>query len=221
MPRCREVANCVLCGRAGVKAYSGLMDRFQRVPGRWDILHCSDCDLGWLTPRPVPEDLGLCYPSQYYTHEATEAVGLGRNPLVRTIRGSVLAGAHGYRDLAANPGLVLLLFLLNLAPPIRHRATNRMGKFLPRGDWGSTVLDVGCGNGTLLAQLQMLGWTVAGVEPDPAAAQQAERSLCCKIWQAPLSPLTSVDSSSTWYSPAMQSNTFPIQWILCDRWIEC
>lgn len=194
---------CLLCGGSGVTAYSGLTDRFQGVPGRWDILHCWRCDLAWLTPRPIPEDLALCYPSPYYTHESPEPAGLGRNRLMRTLRSSILAAGHGYRNLASNSGLLFLGFCLNLAPPFRHRATNRADRFLPRGDWGSTVLDIGCGNGSFLAQLQVLGWTVAGVEPDPAAAHQARQSLNCKIWPG---TLESVDFGGEQFDVVLSSH---------------
>jgi len=40
---------------------------------------------------------------------------------------------------------------------------------------GGTVLDVGCGSGAFLARMRTLGWQVAGVEPDPAAAATAAR----------------------------------------------
>jgi len=41
---------------------------------------------------------------------------------------------------------------------------------LPRG----RLLDVGCGDGAIAASLRDRGWTVAGVEPDPAAARAAQ-----------------------------------------------
>jgi SAM-dependent methyltransferase len=37
------------------------------------------------------------------------------------------------------------------------------------------LLDVGCGSGAFLARMRGLGWQVAGVEPDPAAADAAKR----------------------------------------------
>jgi 2-polyprenyl-3-methyl-5-hydroxy-6-metoxy-1,4-benzoquinol methylase len=40
---------------------------------------------------------------------------------------------------------------------------------------GGSVLDVGCGSGAFLARMRTLGWQVAGVEPDPAAAATAKR----------------------------------------------
>lgn len=39
------------------------------------------------------------------------------------------------------------------------------------------VLDVGCGSGDFLVHMRALGWEVAGVEPDPEAAQVARTAL--------------------------------------------
>jgi SAM-dependent methyltransferase len=38
------------------------------------------------------------------------------------------------------------------------------------------LLDIGCGNGCFLLQMQTLGWEVSGIEPDPKAAAAATAS---------------------------------------------
>src|SRR5207245_1005319 len=40
---------------------------------------------------------------------------------------------------------------------------------------GGRLLDVGCGSGDYLVRMRALGWDVAGLEPDHAAASQARR----------------------------------------------
>jgi 2-polyprenyl-3-methyl-5-hydroxy-6-metoxy-1,4-benzoquinol methylase len=45
-----------------------------------------------------------------------------------------------------------------------------------RADWKGRLLDVGCGNGELLARARGLGWDVGGIEPDPTASQVARSS---------------------------------------------
>jgi 2-polyprenyl-3-methyl-5-hydroxy-6-metoxy-1,4-benzoquinol methylase len=37
---------------------------------------------------------------------------------------------------------------------------------------GGKLLDVGCGNGEFMVRMRDLGWSVRGVDPDPAAAKQ-------------------------------------------------
>ena len=41
---------------------------------------------------------------------------------------------------------------------------------------GGSLLDIGCGSGAFLARMRSLGWSVTGVEPDPAAADLARRT---------------------------------------------
>jgi hypothetical protein len=67
--RTEERENCLLCDNIGKPLFVGLSDRLYRVPGQWNYLYCKDCGLAWLSPRPVSEDLGKCYPDSYFTHE--------------------------------------------------------------------------------------------------------------------------------------------------------
>ena len=46
------------------------------------------------------------------------------------------------------------------------------------GSTRGNLLDVGSGNGEIIASLQKQGWQVTGVEPDPEAANLARG----KIW---------------------------------------
>ena len=47
--------------------YSGLKDQLFGVGGEWQFFVCKDCELVWLNPRPVNEDIEKLYNS-YYTH---------------------------------------------------------------------------------------------------------------------------------------------------------
>ena len=50
---------------------------------------------------------------------------------------------------------------------------------------GRRVLEVGCGSGTLLSVLKEQGCGAAGVELNPAAAEQARRRLDCEVYETP------------------------------------
>src|SRR5258708_921870 len=80
--RTQPVTRCPACGSSGQARYESLQDRAYRVAGSWRIMECSKCASGWLSPAPIPEDLGQCYVASYYTHERPEAATLGRSPKI-------------------------------------------------------------------------------------------------------------------------------------------
>src|SRR5687768_11629713 len=69
--RVEPVPNCPVCDGPGALHRQGLADRLCRAPGRWDFYRCARDGNLWLNPRPVEEDLGLCYPAGYFTHTAS------------------------------------------------------------------------------------------------------------------------------------------------------
>lgn len=96
---------------------------------------------------PMEEELPKAY-SEYYTHAVQAPSGLVTKFLVEAYR-----------------------FLLRLTPIYREKKLiDRMYVgTLPPG----RVLEVGCGDGTRLAELRNLGWDVQGQEVDPKAASHA------------------------------------------------
>ena len=174
--RTSPAPQCCLCGRAGSVVYEGLADRVHFIPGSWRHLRCTECDITWLDPQPVPEDLSLCYPDGYYTQarRESEAISLGRSPLMRMLRGSVLSGKYGYHHFRPDfPLSDTAGRLLALIPGVQSRATYRWNNAMAPWRSGGSVLDIGCGSGEYLRYMHALGWKVSGVEPDPRAADVA------------------------------------------------
>ena len=180
--RAEDAPACALCGRAGASLYQGVRDRHTEAPGVWNVLRCGPCGLLWLTPRPVPEDLGLLY-ERYYTHDSESAVtGLSARP--RPIRDWILAARLGYRHLEPARWRRALGAVLALAGPLREVAELAVMGLGWRG--GGTVLDVGGGNGQFLEKMRGLGWEVVGVEPDARAARGARARLGGRIHEGTL-----------------------------------
>jgi SAM-dependent methyltransferase len=101
--------------------------------------------LAWLDPMPLEEDLPLAYRA-YFTHQDKP-----------TERGGLVHWL--YRALLWTTGLA------------RQRA--RLRTMYLTGTPPGRLLEVGCGDGTRLAEFQRLGWTVEGQEVDSIAAERA------------------------------------------------
>ena len=108
----------------------------------------------------MTEDIPKLY-ARYYTHHPMQETRLAR--LRRATYECVLA-RKGYR--IARPKGVLPRILSYIPSVARAAALDVMD--LSPSQVG-TLLDVGCGNGDFIARMQSFGWSVCGVDPDPAA----------------------------------------------------
>lgn len=161
---------CILCGNKGEYRYIALHDRLYGTPGDWNIRQCSNpnCRLAWLDPMPCKEHIGKAY-QNYYTHQR---IIKKINPLRKAynyVRDGYISRRYGL------PGITsrwqkLAGLLLYLRPLNRDNADLMVMQTKPRP---GRLLDVGCGSGELLAFLNSIGWQGVGVDPDPAAVQQA------------------------------------------------
>ena len=152
-------------------------DRICHVPGVWAYHRCRQCRSLWQVPPPDSADIAAFYPEDYpFTRsparDALSAEGSWRQRLKRLC----LDASYGYADARAAAGGRMAIHVLRLLgrvmPLVKHRAgaTVRFLEARPHG----RLLDVGCGNGAFLLTMRGLGWQVEGVEPDPAAASQAQ-----------------------------------------------
>jgi SAM-dependent methyltransferase len=142
---CHRARVCPACGSQGALLHRRVTDRLHGVPGVWQTCRClgSPCDLVWLDPRPTESEIPSFY-ARYETHEDADEID-GRVGPRRWYPSPVAARARRQRDL----------------------------EILPAGVTGSSVLEVGCGNGRNLVRLRSLGWTVFGQDIDPEAVRSA------------------------------------------------
>jgi SAM-dependent methyltransferase len=144
------------------------------------LVRCRGCGLVRLDPVPTADELTEVYDTgAYYTHEPPR-VGRG---LSARVRNAVLETFWGY------PGKrgALTRGLLSIAlRPLRYRV-------MPiRYPDRRAVLDIGCGNGQRLLELEVAGCRdLHGVEPSAGAAEQARLGTTASIHtglleQAPL-----------------------------------
>ena len=129
----------------------------------------------------------LCGCSSIVLYDALQDRMVGSSGEWRLLRCANAACALAWLDPAPNPAQLAAAyanyythaFIESNSPLRRLYDRLRDGYLSFRFMWltatpGGKVLEVGCGNGNLLKNLQRLGWQVQGVEPDRNAAKIAE-----------------------------------------------
>lgn len=154
MIRTEEINFCLLCNARGSLLYEGVRDRLFGVEGVYNYYFCDWCKFAWLNPRPIKEDIFLCY-KEYYTHQPSM--------ISREIN-------REKNKISSNE-----LILGKIFPFLRKRASYSF-PIIPKWYNCGKLLDIGCGNGYFLYIMKKLGWNVYGIEIDEEAANFAKRN---------------------------------------------
>jgi len=164
---------CYLCGGQGSSLYEGLRDRLFGATGNWNLKKCQnpECGLLWLDSMPVEEDIGKAY-QNYFTHQDVTALSTWPHRVYRSIKEGYLGHKYGFKKESFTKWKHLLGILIYLHP-VRRSGLDYTFMCLPR-QHGERLLDVGCGSGSMLKQMQSLGWCVEGVDVDPIALENAK-----------------------------------------------
>ena len=154
------------------------------MPGEFHLASCDGCGLVYQNPRVRVDQLGLMYPDHYGPHSREPELSRilrERGPSARW----VLSRWLGYPAVRTED-----VRAVDRARA-RWHARRFQDEFPPwRGE--GRLLDVGCASGRFLRQMSEIGWTVAGVEFDAAAARKA-RTVTSEIFEgdpmdAPFAP---------------------------------
>ena len=160
--------NCLNCGKPGRALYKDLTDDLFGVAGKWQFFQCTGCELVWLNPRPIDEDIEKLY-GTYYTHDAMLALEKFEDlPLRKKVKYMVLSSWYGYDKFLNPPAKYQIMGkLLGFVPGVKKKVGMRIGWATPKP--AGKFLDVGSGNGDALLEMKYLGWDVYGIEPDKKA----------------------------------------------------
>jgi SAM-dependent methyltransferase len=163
------VVPCALCGSEDAEPVWTTPDRAFAVPGLYTVARCRDCGFLYQRPRVRNEHLAQCYPDHYPRHqEPSPRVPFKGSPArIRAVRWALASGL-GY----AGSGDDEVALLTRLRARLLLR---RLRWSCPPWVGAGRYLDVGCGSGAGLGVARALGWQVAGIEMDEAAAQKARR----------------------------------------------
>jgi SAM-dependent methyltransferase len=168
-----RVDRCPVCGDASRSVlYSNLSDRtYRSAPGLWTLVRCGSCSCAYLDPRPDQRTASLAYRTYYQGPSGVRTEGgAGRwRSLRRSLRNGYLNSTYGY---ALAPALEVGRYVVPFLPRHRERADEHV-RHLAAPRQGARVLDVGCGEGEFLVEMQRLGWSVEGVDPSLDAIEAA------------------------------------------------
>lgn len=170
------VPSCYVCGGEGLVQHADLVDHLYGAEGQWIIRRCrqASCGLLWLDPRWGPDELWRAYRT-YYTHLPIDPPSPQGWSFRQRIGAGRLQAALGYRSAELGPTWHRVLAPLAHLWPGGVDEFDIAVAFLPAPDPPARVLDVGCGEGRLLARLQQLGWTAVGHDVDPQAVAVARQ----------------------------------------------
>lgn len=172
--RCTEISNCYICGKEGEIRYANISDKLFGAPGEWNIFYCNDCDLLWINPMPVEEDIGKLY-NNYFTHSSNDIANTSSKSSIKEyIKELYIEKKLSYNTKNNRIIKILITLLVDLFIPLSGESLLASMSFV-NNTWGSNLLDCGCGDGKFLKRLQDRGWNVYGYEPDKTAVKEARR----------------------------------------------
>jgi 2-polyprenyl-3-methyl-5-hydroxy-6-metoxy-1,4-benzoquinol methylase len=166
-----SVTQCPACGGdRRLPLYEGLTDRqWFCAEGKWRLHRCLDCSAAFLDPRPDRRTIGRAY-AAYYTHSSVhpepEPPGAHSRAAARNGYLNARYGYHFRPTSRLGPALARLF-------PKKRSYADRLVRNLHLPSGRGQLLDIGCGQGTFLAEMRQAGWEVKGIEPDSTAAAVA------------------------------------------------
>jgi SAM-dependent methyltransferase len=161
-------------------------DRLHGVPGTYAYRHCEECHTVFQDPAVIGEDLLLCYPSEYFTHDKSlfepEVKTAAENGLRGQLRRAILHFSDGAKAGNLSPFVLFIGRILSRCSTIRTRARFGLPDALgTRGSQPGRCLEVGPGRGETLTNLRRLGWEAIGLDIDPIAAETAHKLSGCEV----------------------------------------
>lgn len=178
--RVEDVKICLLCGYEGIPIFQNLKDNLFNSRDIWSLMRCAKCDLLWLNPRPLPNEISKLY-LEYYTHQQNDSLMKKRATLYKAVKAKILQSGFGY---SMNVKSKFLGKVLSYISPLKEIVGRSV--MWVKANEGRSLLDIGCGNGQFLAQMKELGWNVFGIEPDSKAARIAREHFGLEIFQGTL-----------------------------------
>jgi len=173
-----QQSSCPICQEPGSDPAFVSPDLLHDTPGTFSYVRCVGCQTTYQNPRVQDADLGLCYPSDYFTHSAAP-LGAAADPdtFAGRLRAEVRRCADGVPTEERSPLLLRSVGrVASLVPSMRRRARFGLPDEARLSRPGGRCLELGPGSGDDLVQLTRLGWDASGLEFDASAAASAVKA---------------------------------------------
>lgn len=159
-----------LCNNSNL-CHEGITDTVFSSSGRWNLRKCYVCKTMFLSPRIAASDIDKIYEG-YSEHQRKKQAGFIDTPqgiyknLRRSTKNGILAHILGYNQ-SSNKLFSFFGWVWKNISPFGLDNVLASVMFLPE-KYGGRVLDIGCGGGSLLLELQRYGWNAEGCDIDEA-----------------------------------------------------
>jgi len=185
-------SKCPLCYSTGAFSYQGRDLLFDK-PETYQYMKCDLCAAVYQAPMPAIDEIGNFYPDDYGVYEKIPPLKHYSNT-----RLGVLRYKYNYTHLD-----VPKLFRL-ISPVISFFRYRDSIRYIP----GGKGLDIGCGNGKFIRDMNSLGWQFEGVEFNPIAVDIC-RTAGLKVFHG--------DLHTAAFKANTLSNTFRIRLIFLTK----
>jgi 2-polyprenyl-3-methyl-5-hydroxy-6-metoxy-1,4-benzoquinol methylase/glycosyltransferase involved in cell wall biosynthesis len=159
MAKGRHVVVCPACGSGNAQYVLYDYDRIVNTVGDWHLAQCENCGFIYTQPQPDLAEKYAYYPASYPCYVDATGVSTQNGKGLRwEIYLSLLKNWLGYNDDCMSTILKMITlpmrqYCLSQVIP-RSRAERKQAR----------VLEIGCGNGSMLDIFRKLGWNVTGIE---------------------------------------------------------
>ena len=161
---------CELCGSRHLKHLLDGQDRLHGTPGIFPVVQCQECSLAFLHPQPSLKDIPGFYPKFYYAY--VDEVQPKQSFFKRLElqfrerkKAEILTTYYHYpRRFPKN-------IFYSFVTAVSHHV-NDVPDYIADG----VLLDIGCGKGAYLQEMEKLGWKTLGVEFSDSGVQAARQA---------------------------------------------
>jgi 2-polyprenyl-3-methyl-5-hydroxy-6-metoxy-1,4-benzoquinol methylase len=150
-----KIRSCHCCGSSDLKIkFKGMTDQSYFIPGKFNLLECTNCKMAFTDPLQTEEESGKYYPAdQYYSYKNKNKLAL--------LYHRMCAYFYSHR----NPVFTALLYPFK---PLFYTYFINPGK---------SLLEIGCGDGLKLKIYKSYNMKVFGLEPYGPKLSEEEKKL--------------------------------------------